>query len=374
MRIAQIVCTFPPYKGGMGNVAYKYAVIVGENGHLSKVLTPKYKTYSEDISPSFAVEKFKTFIRYGNAAFLPQIFFQLKKYDVIHFHYPFFGTDISLWLANILQGGSYKLVIHYHMDVLGLPFFLKPLTWPSKIILRSLMKRADLLMCGSLDYVAHSQIKNIYKKHKNKFKEIEFGVDVKRFFPLTRSVERENIILFVGGLDKAHYFKGLGRFIRTLKKLEDRNWSLKIIGSGDREDHYKKQVKELELDKRVKFLGNVSSDVLPKIYRESSLLVLPSINRNEAFGLVLLEAMASGIPVLASDLYGVRKVFDDRVQGLYFKTNDNDDLKKKLEWFCDNKEEAKRMGESGRRLVEKKYDWAIIEKKLLNVYENLCNQ
>jgi glycosyltransferase involved in cell wall biosynthesis len=97
-------------------------------------------------------------------------------------------------------------------------------------------------------------------------------------------------------------------------------------------------------------------------------VVLPSINQGEAFGLVLLEAMACSKPVIASNLPGVRSVFKNGNQGLLVKPGDVKDLVKKIKVILTDDQLAKRMGRAGRSLVINKYTWDKVGRRLDIIY------
>lgn len=374
MKIAHIVCVFPPYRGGIGSVACNYANVLNRSGVDITVITPDYGKIQAKMTSSFAVKYFKPFLRYGNGAFIPQLIVELKKYDIVHLHYPFFGGAESVWLAKLLRNFS-NLVVHYHMDVDGLSKVAGFLSLPSGFILNNLLTVAQAITCASIDYIEQSRIKSVLKRFPDKFIEIPFGVDAKRFIP--RGIVREKAVcelLFVGSLDRAHYFKGLSILIKALILLPNNNWSLKVVGEGDRRETYEKEISAAGLGYKIKFLGNVSDKELPIVYREADVFVLPSINKNEAFGLVLLEAMACGLPVLASCLPGVRSVFNDGIEGMLARPGDAQDLSDKIKKLLDNNKMRHSMGQAGRELVEKKYTWELAGKKLLDLYENLLNK
>jgi len=362
MRIAQIVCTYPPYAGGMGNSAYQ----------INRLLGSKHEVMN------FTPQTLKPWLKYGHGAFLPQLFFKLKKFDYIYLHYPFFGTTGVVWLFKLFFQHP-KLIIHYHMDVKNLTLVAKILGLPSRLIRSSLLRQAEVIVSASLDYIQSSQIKTFYKKYPEKFKEIPFGIDTEKFQPKLINQPTDNRIiaktkeiihyindkfikknrlnfLFVGGLDRAHYFKGLDVLFEALLLLTPRTWQLTIVGDGDLRSQYEANVKKLGLDKQIDFTGKLPDKDLIRAYQNADLLILPSINTNEAFGLVLIEALACGVPVIASDLPGVRQVFVDHQQGLLFEPNNPSDLTKKLEFIFRNEELRRVMSLSARRLALEKYD------------------
>jgi len=373
MKIAQIVCVFPPYQGGMGNVARDFSKMLAETGNDVTIFTPDYnhaccQNKRPEQTPAGKIIRLQPWLKYGHGAFLPQLLFKLPDFDIVYLHYPFFGAAEVVWLAKILFGKKFKLIIQFQMDVDSYSFLAKILSLPAKMIRNSLFKRADIITCTGSDYVKNSTLADIYKKYPEKFKEIPFGIDTGRFTPpLQKKDNKIKKILFVGGLDKAHYFKGIDILLKATSELGIRNYELGIVGDGDLKLQYEKQAKKLDITDKVKFLGKVSDEELPKIYQQADLFVLPSINKNEAFGLVLLEALASGVPVIASNLPGVRTVFENGKQGLLCKPGNANDLKNKIEEILSDKKKRVEMGQEARKLALEKYSWEEVSKKLNNI-------
>ena len=170
-------------------------------------------------------------------------------------------------------------------------------------------------------------------------------------------IKRDRLnLLFVGGLDQAHYFKGVGVLLNSLVIVTHRNWRLKIVGEGDLRPYYENLSDRLNIRKQIEFTGKLSDTELVRAFQNADLFILPSINSNEAFGLVLIEALACGVPVIASNLPGVRRVFSDHEQGLLIEPGDKIDLKNKLEFIFNNEEMRRIMALSARRLAKTKYD------------------
>jgi len=375
MRIAQIVCAFPPYSGGIGNSAQQ----------IEQLLIEKHTVVN------FTPQHLKPWLRYGHGAFLPQLFWKLIKFDFIYLHYPFFGTAEVIWLIKKLRPKT-RLIIHYHMDVKHSQMLTKILSGPSRLIRTSLLKQAEIIVSASLDYIKSSQIKNYYYKHPEKFKEIPFGVDLNKFQPKTINQASPNKIIaqttalinfinqkfirknrtnliFIGALDQAHYFKGVPILLEALAGLKNNYWRLKIAGQGDRQDSYEKLSRQLNLEKQVEFVGKLTREDLIRTLQNSDLLILPSINSNEAFGLVLIEALACGVPVLASDLPGVRQVFENHRQGLLVKPGSVTDLQEKLDFIIKNESRRQKMAQEARRLAEKKYSLNQMQIQLNQLFQ-----
>lgn len=374
MRIAQVICCLPPYAGGMGNSAKQIERLLGTRHEIV----------------NFSPAELKPWLKMGHGAFLPQLLWKLRRFDYIYLHYPFFGTAEIIWLFKLFFRRP-KLVIHYHMDVRNLGWLAKLLSLPSLLIRRSLLSQAETIVTASLDYIKNSQIKNYYQSHREKFTEIPFGIDINKYTPKAlnqpaankimaktqemiryindKFIKKDRLdILFVGGLDKAHYFKGIDVLIRSLAGLKGRHWHLRIAGEGDLQSLYKEMASDYSLNKQIEFTDKLSDENLIRAYQNADLLILPSVNRNEAFGLVLIEAMACGVPVIASDLPGVRSVFENGSEGLLSKPGSADDLREKLEFILDNEEKRRLMAKAARQLAEEKYDEKKMQKKLLSLF------
>ena len=385
MKIAQIVCTFPPYNGGIGTSAKRF----------SDILATDYEVTTFTLQPSGQVSnqepdvvRLKPLLRYGHGGLPFSLLFSLKRFDCIYLHYPFFGASELVWLF-LLFNKKTKLIIHYHMDTGHLAWYLKILSWPSLLIRKSLFKKADKIISASLDYLNNSQIADFAKAYPEKICEIPFGLDTNKFLPkvpepknniMAKAKEIINFVtkhfikrgqvnlLFVGGLDSAHYFKGLDVLLQALSELKNNNWTLKIIGSGNLQNNYQANSVKLGLEKKVHFLGKVDEVTLIKTYQESDVFILPSINGHEAFGLVLMEAMSCGVPVIASRLPGVRTVFRDGLDGLSCNINDSHDLAQKIELLITDEKKRVAMGHSARAYAVSKYSWEAVADRFKKVF------
>ena len=119
MKIAQIVSTFPPYQGGMGNVAYYITDQLSQLKFDVTVFTPQQQKKDADFTSFFKLHHLYPQIKYGNAALVLQLFFRCWNFNVIHFHYPFIGAAIPIVLLKLLKRRKVKLILHYHMDLVG---------------------------------------------------------------------------------------------------------------------------------------------------------------------------------------------------------------------------------------------------------------
>lgn len=382
MKIAIITSTFPPYPGGIGNVAASNAKELAKLGHEVTVFTPLYKPVKEEVT-EVTIKRVPPLFKYGNAAFVPALSWMLKGFDIIHIHYPFFGGAETVWLykRKFKKRGA-KIILHYHMDVVGEGIFKLIFKFHKIFILPKIVKMSDKVIFTSMDYGQHSDLAKRLKKKPEKFVEVSNGVDSKSFQPkdkdqtlLTKHEIKTNekIVLFVGGLDKAHYFKGVPYLIEAMSRLRQSSyeWKLIIVGEGELKKDYINLVNQFKMHFKTIFTGYVPNDDLPKYYNLADVVVLPSIDKSEAFGLTLVEAMSCGKPVIATDLAGVRSVVTDGMDGFLVKPKDINDLSAKINYFLTNPDSIFEFGRAGRRKVKAKYDWGIIGDKLNELYKNL---
>lgn len=376
MKIAHIVCRFPPYYSGMGNVAFEMANAHIRQGHEVRVYTPQFDGSSVK-NEADLVKRLKPGFKYGNAAWLPGLTGELAQFDLVHLHYPFFGT------ANLVRRWKKKnphipLVVTYHMDNraqgwLGLFFKYYATFWLPKIL-----GVADALHTASLDYLSNSDAKQLYKNKPADWYEVPFGVDTERFLPREKPVEwlagmglnpNAPTVIFVGGMDRAHYFKGVPVLLDALTKIKNGGLLVQalLVGDGDLRAEFETRAAGLGIVDRVRFLGQVSDGDLPLVYNAADLLVLPSTTKGEAFGMVILEAMASGLPVVATDLPGVRTLALE--VGTVVEPRSVTDLAEAVYGYFARGNDQSNWGMQARQVAEQKFSWEVISKQMLSVYE-----
>ena len=376
MKIAQIVSTFPPYRGGMGNVAYYITDQLSQLKYNVTVFTPRQSKMDKDFTSFFKIFHLIPQFRFGNAAVVMQLVFRCWKFDVIHFHFPFIGAALPVALLKLLKGHKIKLIVHYHMDLVGRSWKKIIFKIYKKFILKLTISVADKVIVTSMDYAQESLIASYISKTPQKFFEIYNGVDVNFFQPKTRSflltqkykLENKKVILFVGALDSAHYFKGINYLIKAFELLHRDDVKLVIVGEGDLKHVYQDLADSYRLSEQIIFTGYVPDKALVDYYNLSDIFVLPSIDKSEAFGVVLIEAMACAKPVVASNLPGVRNVVTKKVDGRLVKPKDAEGLAEQIKYLLENKNDAFKYGQAGRKKVEENYSWPRIVDQIIKLY------
>lgn len=383
-RIAVFTPAYPPYRGGMGTVAYNFAKGLKYLKHHVEVFTVahnKSKKSSPQENDIVRVHLLRPIIRYGLGAFVPQIIWKARTFDVIHLHYPFFGGAEVLLIMKLIQP-KIQIVLHYHFDAVGKGWLKLFFIIYSKIILPILLIISHSIIATSKDYLQSSNLARSYTRNPKKFVIIPNGVSYATYNErhdtarLRKSLSLHSgtqMILFVGALDQAHYFKGITVLLsawQKIVKLSSKTDILAVVGRGNLKSSYEQLSKQLHIDNFVKFVGMVSDDELVSYYQLADVTVLPSIDKSEAFGLVLLESLSSETPVIASNLPGVRCLIEHEQTGWLVRPHDSHDLMNAILTAFKDKKQLRRMGKRG-SIFAKAFDWTRLSKQLSSHIELL---
>jgi glycosyltransferase involved in cell wall biosynthesis len=207
--------------------------------------------------------------------------------------------------------------------------------------------------------------------------EMPNGVDVERFSPgpagndgrAEFGVPEDAVMaVFCATLDRAHHFKRLDLAIEGLRLSGESDVHLVVAGDGELRAGYERQAAEAGLAERVHFAGAVAHDRLPALLRAADFFLFPT-QPPESFGIVLIEAMASGLPVIASDYPGVRAVVDDGEDGLLVPLGDADAVASAVRRMVEVGADGRRaMGAAGRAKCERTWTWPRLTDRMDEVY------
>ena len=354
----------------MGTVAFYEAQLTAAAGVDVTVFTPRTGIPPAPV-PGVRVVPLPSLLARGNAACLPAVMRHVAHYDVIHLHYPFFGTAELLAVRRFLAGPP--LILQYQMDVIGRGWLAHVFRWHRRLLLPLIVRAADAIIVTSSDYASSSFLAPRMDSLQPRLAVIPAGVDLGRFSPtgeadaiVLQFAGGRRVIFFLAGLDRAHYFKGLHVLLQALTMVPDA--VLVVGGDGDQRPYYQAQATRLGVGDRVRFAGKITDAALPGHYRAADIVVLPSIDRTEAFGLVLLEAMACGRPVVASRLPGVRTLVEEGRNGYLAEPENAADLADKIVRCIRDESE---LGPYTRRWVEERFSWEAIGERLLALYQSV---
>lgn len=362
MKIAQVVAVYPPRPGGMGQVASDEADELIRRGH--------EVTF-------FCLDNLHPWFRLGDGGFAPLLFFRLKNFDLVHLHYPFYGGDIWVMLASIFRKIPY--VLTYHMDaapvgavkkgaqVLYDRVFARPILRRAKKVLA--VSRTHFLSTRGAAWVPPERI----IEFPNGIATDIFSPAADPMFPagtapagLPPDWVGRPLLLFVGNLMP---IKGLDVLLQGMVKLSNTSLVLGVIGGGYDERRYRQMVKDLKLEGRVSFVGAVADRLaLRDYYRSAVAVAVPS--RAESFSLVALEALATAVPVIASNVAGLNERVSDGVDGFLFEKDSVEGLVSAVrKMLALSSTERQAMGERGRKKIVENYSLERHIDKLESIYK-----
>jgi len=190
---------------------------------------------------------------------------------------------------------------------------------------------------------------------------IPFGVD-QRFFDTARdSNHAAGESLTIGYVGRMLPGKGLNILAEALSQLRFSNWKLLVVGDGPERPSFEKQLTQLGLMNRTRFVGAISYDDVPATFKQIDMLVMPTQTTSrirEQFGRVLVEAMASGVPVIGSTSGAIPEVIADA--GLIVPEGDSAELAQAIEKLLSNPGLRAQLARAGRERVERHYSWSRV--------------
>lgn len=314
----------------------------------------------------------------GSVAFVPiapAFFKHLKrcikafKPDIVHLHIPNASAFLILLLPSMRH---IPWVIQWQAEV---PKQAKHpcirLLYPVyRLLENALLKRAKRIITTSQTYLNSS---HTLKAFTHKCMTIPLGIESTPQHESTETHRRnsELRLLTVGRLS---YYKGMDVLIRALADAPEA--TLTIVGDGDQREALLKLTETLNLGDRVRFLGRVDDGALLAEYAKCDVFCLPSIERSEAFGLVLLEAMREGKPVLASNLpgSGMIEVVEDGVTGELIEPGNPAAWTKAIVAMSSQPEQRAQMGVASRTRFETHYTADTMRQRLADLYRELCDK
>jgi len=235
--------------------------------------------------------------------------------------------------------------------------------------------RSDRVIASS-NFVKRSIISN-YKVPSSRIAVTHYGVypedyecteneilEVKKKFGLMN----ESVILFVGGLGTRKGLPVLLQAFKLISKRQKKKSKLLLVGSGEQEP-IRKLADSLGIGARVVLTGFVSGAMLKRLYNACDVFVLPSFL--EGFGLTLLEAMAAGKPIVASNAGGIPEVVEDGVHGKLVNPGKPEELAEAIAFLIKNPQSAKEIGEKNKKYVTRNFGWKKTAELTEKLYETL---
>jgi glycosyltransferase involved in cell wall biosynthesis len=363
-RVLQIGKFYSPFRGGIETYLQDQSEALLPHVNLRVIVANEGRSLSREIVNGVSVTRLPTWTTIAGAPVCPKMVREIRKFrpDIVQLHLPNPGAV----LAYLASGHSGSLICVYHSDVLRQKWLGKAF----QPILKHTMNRANAIIASSWNYV-HSS--TVLQSVRDRCHVIPYGIALEKFDRPNAAEVRairerfgSKIVIAVGRLV---YYKGFDYLIKAMSKVDA---ALLLIGTGPLHDALLAEIQKLGLQGKVHLLGDVETEKLPDFYHAADLMVLPSVARTEAFGIVQLEAMACGKPVVNTSLdSGVPFVSENGVTGITVPPQDSDALASAIKLLLENDAMRKDYGEAARRRVRQMFSIEAATESLLELYGRL---
>jgi glycosyltransferase involved in cell wall biosynthesis len=287
--------------------------------------------------------------------------------QLLHVHLP---NPSAFWLLGMPQARALPWVLHWHADIpddtrhaglrLAYPLYRQ--------FERRMLARAARVIATSQRYADASRA---LLPVRDKLRVLPLGLDDAPTPAAAPGWPQPGLRLLAVG--RLSYYKGFATLIRALAAVPEA--SLLLIGSGEQQGAIEQQIRDSGVGDRVRLLGQVDDAALEAAYRACDVLCLPSVDRSEAFGLVLLEAMRAGKPVLASDIpgSGAGEVVADGQSGRLVPLHDADAWSDALRWMAHHPDLRAAMGQAGLHRWRQRFRIDAVAERLTTIYREVMD-
>ncbi len=367
MRVLHLSKFYPPKVGGIELFVFDLVEELSRRIHCDVLCANTAFKTAVDIHDSQKVIRCGSLGTLFSTSVSPTMVRRLRQlggqYDIIHVHLPNPMANLAYYLAR----PKTKLIIHWHSDILKQRVLLalyKPLQdW--------LLKRADLIILTSQNYLDNSRH---LRQYVNKCSLIPLGLNPARLKSSDDKVANIRMTFkgrpIIFSLGRLVYYKGFEYLIEAMRRVDA---YLLIGGDGPLKRGLEKRIEKLDLTSRVYLLGSIEDENLGSFYTACDVFCLPSVRKTEAFGLVQLEAMYSGRPVVSTDIpgSGVSWVNRHGSTGLVVPPADPQALSEALNKLLVDDELRLKCGVEGEKRFNKEFKAGVIAGKMLQTYEHI---
>ena len=357
---------YPPEHGGIESVTAALVETHAAQGHTVKVVCFTAEKSEDVATESLTIIRRKAWLNMASQplgiSYLWAALKHSRSADIVHLHAP----NILASIAALLLPKKAKLLVHWHADISN----KGAIGWLVKPFERLMLKRADVIVCTTQKYAETSKP---LARYSEKIRVIPIGipdheVNTAPENPLTWA-EGRPVVLTVGRLVP---YKGLFVLLAAAAKMEIKV-AFAIIGTGPLQQPLTEEIARLGLQDNVRLMGRQTSEALDQIFSESTVFCLPSIDRAEAFGVVLLEAMRAGKPVIATNIAnsGVSWVNKHGVSGENVTPENATELAVTLTRILSDPDLAKQYGTGARLRFENEFTQDTMTDAFLDAYRKL---
>ena len=371
MRVLQLCKFFPPETGGMESVVRELADGLVRNGAIVSVLCANKvaRTVRQELGAGYGVTRAASFGRLLSTSLAPALVGELRRAaasaDLIHVHMPDPLTALALRMAS----PRVPLVVHWHSDVVR-QHLARRLYEPLQ---QWLLRRADAVVATSAPYAASSPW---LRRFAAKTTVIPIGIGDESSRGSATEVEairsRFGGRRIVFSLGRMAAYKGFDVLIDAAALLPE-HCVVVVGGEGALLEMHRRRVAERGLEEKIVFVGAISHDELPAWFKAARVFCLPSVRRSEAYGVVLAEAMAMGVPVVATEIEGSGVTWVNRsgCTGINVPVRDNHALAGALRQIVEDDALAARFGKAARRHYVERLTSAAMLDAVERLYQRL---
>jgi glycosyltransferase involved in cell wall biosynthesis len=362
LKVLHVGKYYPPYRGGMES---HLEILSGELKSLvdlKVIVANGGRQTKTEMSDGVDLTRVGKLFNINAAPICRGLVREIRKAkaDIIHMHWP----NPTAVLAFLLSGHQGRLVFTYHSDIVR----QKKMAVAFMPILRRALNKASAIIVSSPNYIEGS---DVLRDYREKCRIIPFGVPAEHFAEYdqveARRLREKYGPRLVLGVGRMVYYKGFEHLIRAMTVVDGR---LIIIGQGPLRTYLDELVLQLGLKERVTLLDQVE-DIRP-FYHAADIFALSSIMRSEAFGIVQLEAMACGKPVVNTQLdSGVPFVSPHGVSGMTVPPGDSLALGNAISRLLNDAKLRAELGAGARKRVVESFTVEKMVQKTLDVYEEV---
>jgi glycosyltransferase involved in cell wall biosynthesis len=367
---------FPPESGGIGYYIYNLSKGLIKKDHKVTVITRgSTRGVEKEIIDGIEVFKATFFPLYPFHMTLHGFFVNslLKSYgsefSLVHLHSPLTPSVKTTLPVVTTVHTAMRIDARYHevIDPYSLAEKVQSMYF-SPFVESQLFRLSDIITAVSPSVVNEL---NEYEVNSMRVSVMWNGVDEKIFCPIKDKKRLEKYVLYTGVLRAR---KGLFDLIKCANLVNKMIPDIRFVicGDGPLLQKLKVQVRNVGLEEQVIFLGRVDRKKLVELYQNASIHIVPSIY--EGLPTVLLEAMACGIPVVATNIGGNRDIISSGVNGLLVPPQSPEKMAKMIVMLWDDESLRKKIGSNARKTILEKYTWDIIVNNYLNIYECLLKK
>ena len=363
LRVLQVGKYYPPHMGGIETHLQALCGELRKRMDVRVTVASDDRTGSQELQEGVPITRVPTRFLLAAAPICPGMIASIRDSaaDIVHLHLPNPGGV----LAYLASGHRGRLIASYHSDTVRQRF----LGAAFEPFLHAALRRCSAIITASEKYLETSRV---LARYQDRCHIIPYGIALDKFeradpaeVAQIRSQYGERLVLAVGRLV---YYKGFEYLVRSMTQVRG---NLLIVGDGPLRSELRELANSLGLGEKVHFAGKIPSDLAP-YYHAADIFVLPSVARSEAFGIVQIEAMAAGLPVVNTQLdSGVPFVSLHDQTGLTVPPADPDALAAALNRLLDDENLRQSLGQGAKLRARQEFSLEKMASRTLAVYQGV---